>query len=367
MRIAQVAPLAEAVPPRMYGGTERVVSWLVHELDQQGHEVTTFASGDSEVPGELVTCAERGLRLAGINDHIPYTIAMLDEVRKRAHEFDIIHFHIDVLQFPTFRRLAHKCVTTLHGRLDLPDVRPAYQAFPFMPVVSLSWAQRKGLTTPARWVGNVYHGLPEQLCPFHARPGGYLAFLGRIAPEKRVDRAIEIAKRAGLRLKIAAKVDRTNREYFRNEIEPLLKHPLIEFIGEIGDQDKGEFLGGAIALLFPIDWPEPFGLVMIEAMSTGTPVIAWRCGSVPEVVEEGLTGYIVSSVQEAVEAIPKAANISRAAVRWRFLELFTASRMAFDYCDVYERLLSSGRHDHNYLESMRAKPDIDPPDREPAV
>ena len=366
MRIAQVAPLAEAVPPKMYGGTERVVTRLVHELDRQGHEVTTFASGDSEVPGALVSCAERGLRLSNINDHIAYTIAMLEQVHNRAHDFDVIHFHIDILQFPTFRRLAHKCITTLHGRLDLPDLRPAYRAFPFMPVVSISMAQRRGLADPARWAGNVYHGLPEELCPFHAHPGGYLAFLGRIAPEKRVDRAIEIAKRAGLPLKIAAKVDRTNPEYFREKVEPLLSHPLIEYVGEIGDKDKGEFLGRAMALLFPIDWPEPFGLVMIEAMSTGTPVIAWGCGSVPEVIDEGVTGYIVSSVDEAVKAISKATGLSRARVRSRFLERFTASRMAFDYCDVYERLLNPGCDRQTAGDLLMPKPEIALAERLPA-
>lgn len=341
MRIAQVAPLVEAVPPKMYGGTERVVSWLVNELVRDGHDVTTFASGDSQVPGTLVACSDSGLRLSGIADHTSHTIAMLDQVRNRAQEFDIIHFHIDILQFPIFQRLSHKCVTSLHGRLDLPGLRPAYKTFPFMPLVSISLSQRNGLAESVNWVGNVYHGLPEQLYPFNPKPGRYLAFLGRIAREKRPDRAIEIAKRCAIPLKIAAKIDPVDRDYFREVIQPLLKDPLVEFVGEISDKDKADFLGNAIALLFPIDWPEPFGLVMIEAMSTGTPVIGWQCGSVPEIIDEGVTGFIVSSLEDAVAAIPRAANLSRAAVRWRFLERFSAARMAFDYCDLYEHLLSS--------------------------
>ena len=340
MRIAHIAPLVESVPPKMYGGTERVVSWLVDELVRQGHDLTLFATADSKTTAKLVPCAESGLRLAGINDHTGYLLAMLEQVWVRANEFDILHFHTDLLQFPLFRRLAERCVTTLHGRLDLPDLQPAFKTFPHMPLVSISYAQRKELGEPVKWVGNVYHGLPENLLQFSAKGGEYLAFLGRISPEKRPDRAIELAKLTGIPLKIAAKVDPKDRTYFAEVIEPLLRHPLIEYVGEIGDDEKGDFLGNAIALIFPIDWPEPFGLVMIEAMSTGTPVVGWRCGSVPEVIDDGVTGFVVSSMDEAAAATSRVAALNRTRVRSRFLERFTARRMAADYYDVYERLLN---------------------------
>jgi glycosyltransferase involved in cell wall biosynthesis len=278
--------------------------------------------------------------LAGINDHTGYLLAMLEQARVRASEFDVLHFHTDLLQFPSFRRLAEKCVTTLHGRLDLPDLQPAFKTFPHMPLVSISYEQRKELGVAVKWVGNVYHGLPADLLPFNPKGGEYLGFLGRISPEKRPDRAIELAKSCGIPLKIAAKVDHKDRAYFAEAIEPLLRHPLIEYVGEIGDAEKADFLGRAIALLFPIDWPEPFGLVMIEAMSTGTPVVGWRCGSVPEVIDDGITGFVVSSMDEATAAIHRAAGLSRVSVRSRFLERFTARRMAADYCDIYEQLLS---------------------------
>jgi glycosyltransferase involved in cell wall biosynthesis len=342
MRIAHIAPLVESVPPKAYGGTERVVSWLVDELVDQGHEVSLFATADSRTKAELIPCAESGLRLAGINDHTGYLLAMLEQVRVRANEFDVLHFHTDLLQFPMFRRFAAKCVTTLHGRLDLPDLVPAFRTFPHMPLVSISLAQRKELSEPVKWVGNVYHGLPENLLPFSAKGGEYLAFLGRISPEKRPDRAIELAKLTGIPLKIAAKVDPKDRGYFAEVIKPLLRDPLIEYIDEIGDDEKGEFLGNAVALVFPIDWPEPFGLVMIEAMSTGTPVVGWRCGSVPEVIDDGITGVVVSSMDEAAVAINHVAGLSRARVRSRFLERFTARRMAADYQEVYEALLAEG-------------------------
>jgi glycosyltransferase involved in cell wall biosynthesis len=342
MRVAHVAPLVEAVPPKMYGGTERVVSWLVEELVHQGHDVTLFAAGDSETAAELIPCADTGLRLAGINDHTAHLIAMLEQVRIRADAFDILHFHTDLLQFPLFREWAYKCVTTLHGRLDLPDLRPAFKTFPNMPLVSISQSQRNELGQPVKWVGNVYHGLPENLLPFSAKGGEYLAFLGRLSPEKRPDRAIELAKKTGIPLKIAAKVDHKDRAYFAEEIQPLLSHPLIEYVGEIGDREKADFLGGALALIFPIDWPEPFGLVMIEAMSTGTPVVGWRCGSVPEVIDDGVTGFVVNSMESATAAIHRVSTLSRLGVRSRFLERFTAKRMAADYCNVYERLLSIG-------------------------
>lgn len=340
MRIAQIAPLAEAVPPKLYGGTERVVSWLTEELVAEGHEVTLFASGDSETSAELVPCVPQGLRLSGIRCHIASHIVMLDQVRRRADQFDVIHFHVDLLQHAIFQGMAHKCVTTLHGRLDLPDYHPIYRAFPHMPLVSISDSQRSPMPPNATWLATVYHGLPATICPFDPRGGDYLAFLGRIAPEKRPDRAIEIAKRAGVPLKIAAKVDPVDREYFVETIEPLLDHPLIEFIGEIDEDEKRGFLGNALALLFPIDWPEPFGLVMIEAMSAGTPVIAWRNGSVPEIIADGVSGVIVDSVKEAVASVGRVRSLSRAAVRRGFEARFTAARMAQDYVAAYERLLA---------------------------
>lgn len=340
MRIAQVAPLTESVPPKLYGGTERVVSWLTEELVRQGHEVTLFASGDSVTSATLVPVVKQGLRLAGILDHIPSTLVMLEHVRRRADEFDLIHFHVDLVQFPLFQDLFHKCVTTLHGRLDLPDIRPFYEAFASMPLVSVSDAQRAPMPGNVNWLATILHGFPPESIAFSATGGGYLAFLGRIAPEKRPDRAIEIAKRAGVPLKIAAKVDPVDRFYFRERIEPLLDDPLIEFIGEIGDGEKGEFLGNALALLFPIDWPEPFGLVMVEAMAAGTPVIAWRNGSVPEVVKKGICGFVVESVDEAVASVAQVPSLNRARIRAHFEERFTVQRMAVDYVGAYERLLS---------------------------
>lgn len=340
MRIAQVAPLAEAVPPKLYGGTERVVSWLTEELVRAGHDVTLFASGDSATSARLVPCVPRGLRLAGIRDQVASHIAMLKQVHLRADHFDVIHFHIDVLQYWMFEDLSRKTVTTLHGRLDLPDFRPIYETFPAMPLVSISDDQRRPMPPGVDWLSTVHHGLPADVCPFHPHGGDYLAFLGRISPEKRPDRAIEIATRVGLPLKIAAKVDAVDQDYFDCVVRPLLHHPLVEFIGEIDESRKGSFLGGARALLFPIDWPEPFGLVMIEAMSTGTPVIAWRCGSAPEVVEQGVTGFLVESVDEAVRAVGAVERLDRRGVRAGFERRFGARRMAADYVDAYERLLA---------------------------
>lgn len=341
MRIAQVAPLAEAVPPKMYGGTERVASWLTEELVRLGHEVTLFASGDSKTSAELVACAPEGLRLAGIRDHTASHLAMLAKVRERAASFDIIHFHLDLLQHAVFTDLAQKCVTTLHGRLDLPDFLPVYHAFPQMPLISISDCQRCPMPATANWLATVQHGLGRGLCPFDPRGGDYLAFLGRITPEKRPDRAIEIAKQAGMPLKIAAKVDPVDEDYYRAEIKPLLDHPLIEFIGEIDEGQKAVFLAGARALLFPIDWPEPFGLVMIESMSAGTPVIAWRNGSVPEVIKDGVSGIIVDSIAEAVVAAERSVTMDRYEVRRYFESRFTAARMASDYLDAFNRLLGS--------------------------
>jgi glycosyltransferase involved in cell wall biosynthesis len=335
MRIALVAPLAEAVPPKLYGGTERVVSWLAEELVKLGHRVTLFASNGSETAGELAVCAPQSLRLAGIRDHLGSTLAMLREVRRRADQFDIIHFHIDLLPQAMFHDLAHKCLVTLHGRLDVPDALPLYKAYPEMPLVSISNAQRRPMPPNVDWLATVPHGLGPHVCPFHPDGGTYLAFLGRISPEKRPDRAIEIAKRAGIPLKLAAKVDTVDVTYFKTEVEPLLDHPLVEFVGEIGEAQKSEFLGKARALLFPIDWPEPFGLVMIEAMSAGTPVIAWRNGSVPEVIADGVSGCIVDSIDVAVAAAREAALMDRRKVRAEFEQRFTAGRMAADYIEAY--------------------------------
>jgi glycosyltransferase involved in cell wall biosynthesis len=339
MRIAQIAPLIESVPPRLYGGTERIVSYLTEELVRQGHEVTLFASGDSLTSAELVPCSERALRLdSTVRDPLPYYMVMLDRVRRRAHEFDVMHFHIDYLQFPLFRDLAARTLTTQHGRLDLPDLPVAYRAFPEFPLVSISDDQR-GPCPDWYWLRTVHHGLPPNLYPFSALAhNGYLAFLGRICPEKRPDHAIEIARRAGLPLKIAAKVDRVDQVYFDEVIRPLLRDPLIEFVGEIGEQDKAAFLGGARALLFPIDWPEPFGLVMIEAMACGTPVIAYRRGSVPEVIEDGWTGVMVDDVAGAVAAVANLDRLDRHLIRARFEQRFTARRMAKDYVAAYSSL-----------------------------
>jgi len=340
LRIAQIAPLAEAVPPKLYGGTERVIWWLTEALVELGHDVTLYASGDSRTSARLIPGAETGLRLAGINDHTASLLAMLERVRQDADRYDVLHFHVDFLHFPTFRQLAGKCLTTLHGRQDLPDFQPAFRAFREMQLVSISDDQRKPLPE-AHFAGTVHHGLPRDLIPFAAEGGDYLAFIGRISPEKRPDRAIEIARRAGMRLKIAAKVDHADRAYFAAEIEPLLGDPNIEFIGEIGDAEKPAFLGGARALLFPIDWPEPFGLVMIEAMAAGTPVIAWPCGSTAEVIEHGRSGFIVDSIDEAVAAVEAAARMPRDGVRAAFDARFTARRMAEDYVRLYERLLGA--------------------------
>lgn len=340
MRIAQVSPLYESVPPKHYGGTERVVSYLTEELVKQGHEVTLFASGDSVTEAKLVACAPRSLRLdERCEDQLTHHILMLEKVFKDADQFGIIHFHVDYLHFPLSRRQHIHNVTTLHGRLNIPDLVPLYREFPDMPVVSISDAQRAPLPWIG-WQGTVYHGLPENLYAFQENPGKYLAFLGRISPEKRVDRAIEIAKHAGMEIKIAAKVDDVDREYYKSAIEPLLKSPFVEYIGEIGENEKETFLGGAHAMLFPIDWPEPFGIVLIEAMACGTPVIAYRRGSVPEVIEDGRTGFIVEGLSEAVKAVEKIAALSRKQCRKTFEERFTATRMAGDYLRIYRRLMT---------------------------
>jgi glycosyltransferase involved in cell wall biosynthesis len=337
MKIAQIAPLTESVPPKLYGGTERIVSYLTEELVRQGHEVILFASGDSKTAAELVSCTAEALRLAEVRDTMPYNVLQLEQVRRRAHDFDILHFHADYLHFPLVRELSQPAVTTMHGRLDLPDLPPLFCEFDDMALVSISRHQRRCLQ--GRWVATVYHGLPESLYSFDsAGVGGYLAFLGRICPEKRPDRAIEIAKRAGLELKIAAKVDKVDEDYFDAAIRPLLGDPRVEFIGEIGEHEKQGFLDGAKAVLFPIDWPEPFGLVMIEAMACGTPVIAWPCGSVPEVIDHGVTGFIVNDMDQAVAAIENLGSLDRRLVRQRFEARFTVERMAQAYVGVYESL-----------------------------
>jgi glycosyltransferase involved in cell wall biosynthesis len=340
MRIAQIAPLYERVPPLLYGGTERVVSYLTEELVRQGHEVTLFASGDSITQARLVACSERSLRLdKQVIDPLAYHFVLLEEVFARADEFDILHFHIDYLHYPISQRQKNlRHVTTLHGLLDMRDLKPLYKVFNSVPVVSISNAQRRPLPW-VNWQATVYHGLPMDLYRPADPHGDYLLFLGRVAVEKRLDRAIEIANRTGMTLKIGAKVDNADRKYFEKTIKPLLDDPLVEWIGEVSEKDKEDLLANAHALLFPIDWPEPFGLVLIEAMACGTPVIAYRCGSVPELVEEGVTGFIVDDINAAVEAVGKVDSLDRRLCRSRFEERFSAPRMAQDYLTVYERIL----------------------------
>ena len=341
MRIAQIAPLHECVPPKLYGGTERVVSFLTEELVRQGHDVTLFASGDSKTSARLVRCCDMALRLnPAVRDALPYHMIMLDEVRRRADQFDVLHFHIDILHAPLIRDIADRTLTTLHGRLDLPDLASFYAAFRELPLASISDNQQQYLRD-VNWLGTAYHGLPHALLPFQPKAGGYLAFLGRISPEKGPDRAIEIAVRSGMPLKIAAKVDRVDQAYWENKIRPMVEaYADVEFIGEIDEYDKASFLGGAAALLFPIEWPEPFGLVMIEAMACGTPVIAYRRGSVPEIIKENISGFVVNSIEEAVMATRRAASLARAKVRAEFERRFTVERMACDYIDIYRTLLS---------------------------
>jgi glycosyltransferase involved in cell wall biosynthesis len=338
MKIAQIGPLIESVPPKLYGGTERIVSYVTEELVAQGHDVTLFASGDSITSAKLIPCCHQALRLnSKVRDVIPYYMIMLDRVRRMAPKFDVLHFQIDQFHFPVFHTIAGKSVTTLHGRQDLPDLQLLYKAFPDMPLVSISNAQRRPIPD-ANFAATIYHGLPVDLHrPTLSPRGGYLAFLGRISSEKRLDRAIEIARAVGFPLKIAAKVDAVDRDYFSSEIEPLLKGSDVEFIGEIDERQKTRFLGEASALLFPIDWPEPFGLVMIEAMACGTPVLAFRNGSVPEIIDEGVTGFVVDSVEQAIEAVPRVVALDRYRVRQQFEERFTATRMAQNYVALYAR------------------------------
>jgi glycosyltransferase involved in cell wall biosynthesis len=342
MRIAQVAPLYESVPPHLYGGTERIVSYLTEELVRQGHDVTLFASGDSVTKATLISPCDRSLRLSpDCLDPFAYHAILYDQVLSRKDAFDILHFHTDYFHFPFSNNFDVPSVTTVHGRLDIPDLLPLYRHFHRMPVVSISMAQREPIDE-ANWVGNVYHGLPPDLHSLSEKPGDYLAFLGRISPEKRPDRAIRIALRAGMKLKIAAKIDKVDREYFESQIKPLLKRPGIEYIGEITEAEKTAFLGDALAYLFPIDWPEPFGLTMIEAMACGTPTIAFNCGSVPEVIDHGVTGFIVETEEEAVRAICRLDRLSRDQCRQVFEERFCVSRMAEDYLAIYGRLTKFG-------------------------
>ncbi|HEV7719043.1 MAG TPA: glycosyltransferase family 4 protein [Arsenicitalea sp.] len=341
MKIAQVAPLFERVPPKLYGGTERVVSYLTEELVRAGHEVTLFASGDSITAAELVPCSETALRLnPEVRDGLPYHVLMLEKVLQRADEFDVLHFHTELLHFPLVRALGHPTVTTLHGRLDQPDLVPFYNTFRDAPLASISKNQR-GPIPGLNWVGNVHHGLPKNLLPFNPKgDGGYLAFLGRISPEKGPDLAIRIAVETGQTLKIAAKIADEDRAYWESDIEPLVRaHSNIEFIGEVSEKQKADVLGNARAVLFPISWREPFGLVMIEAMACGTPVIAFRRGAVAEVMEDGVTGYVVDTVEQAVEAVGKLDRLDRAAIRKTFERRFTAERMAADYVKVYRELI----------------------------
>jgi glycosyltransferase involved in cell wall biosynthesis len=355
MKIAQIAPLMESVPPRLYGGTERIVSYLTEELVRLGHDVTLFASGDSVTSAELVPCAQHALRLdPNVRDPIPYYMLMLDRVRQRADEFDLLHFHIDHFQFPLFRHIAERALTTLHGRQDLPDLPPLYFGFGDMPLVSISNAQRKPVPN-ANFAATIYHGLPADMHkPTYDPRGGYVAFLGRISPEKGPDRAIKIARMLGIPLKIAAKVDKVDEVYFHETVEPLLG-PGVDFVGEINERQKTEFLGEALALLFPVDWPEPFGLTMIEAMACGTPVLAFRRGSVPEIIDEGVTGCIVEGIDEAGSALSRVLSLDRHKVRRRFEERFSATRMAKDYVKLYRAQL---RRAEATDETTRLVPDI---------
>jgi glycosyltransferase involved in cell wall biosynthesis len=343
VRIAIVAPLHESVPPRYYGGTERVVSYLTEELVALGHDVTLFATADSRTRARLRGISPSGLRLdSGCRDPLAWHMAMIHDVMEAAREFDLVHFHIEHMHFPALRARPVPALTTVHGRVDLPELVPLYDRFPDMSLASISDAQRMPLPR-ARWVATVHHGLPAQLLPFNAQGGGYAAFLGRMSPEKRPDRAIRIAQRAGMPLRIAAKVEKSDVPYFEAEVRPLLSGPGVDFIGEIGERDKAAFLGEAAALLFPIDWPEPFGLAMIEAMSCGTPVIAYRCGSVPEIVDDGVSGWIVSTEDEAVERLATIGTLSRLACRRAFERRFTAARMARDYEAAYREVLAGSR------------------------
>lgn len=337
LRIAQIAPLFESVPPKLYGGTERVVAYLTDALVKLGHDVTLFASGDSVTKAKLVSVTPSALRLSECMDQMAGHILQLQEVMDRAHEFDLLHFHTDYLHFPVTRLSRLKTLTTLHGRLDIPELKPLYKKFHDMPVVSISYAQRRPLYM-ANWVGNVYHGLPMDLYQQGPGEGDYVVFIGRFSPEKRADRAIEIARLANMKIKIAAKVDKADQRYFEKEIRHLLDQPHVEYLGEVGEAEKNKLLGNARALLFPIEWPEPFGMVMIESMACGTPVIAFNHGSVPEVIEHGKTGFIVDTVAKAAEALENIHLISRDDCRDTFENKFSAMVMAKNYIQLYAKL-----------------------------
>jgi len=340
MRIAQVAPLYESVPPKTYGGTERVVSWLTEELVRLGHDVTLFASGDSMTTARLVPCSPESLRLAtDCIDQMAHHFVQLEKVQQEKDEFDLIHFHTDYMHFPISSRERYVNVTTLHGRLDIPDLVPLYETYPQLPVISISDSQREPLPN-LNWHGTVYHGFPPETYKLYSKPGRYLAFLGLTSPEKGLDKAIEIAKRLGMPLKIAAKIDKADQEYFETCIKPLLDSEDIEFLGEIGYPEKNQFLGEATALLFPICWPEPFGIVMIEAMACGTPVIAYPLGSVPEVMKDGVSGYVVPDLDSAVEAVRHVDRLDRKKIRKYFEQRFTAAHMTQDYLRIYDRMVS---------------------------
>lgn len=341
MKIAQVAPLWESVPPKLYGGTERIVSYVTEELVRLGHDVTLFASGDSRTAARLEAVCPQALRLnSGIFNRDAPMIMLQERSLGAAGDFDVIHSHLDFLGFPLGRRNAVPVVTTLHGRLDLQELEPVFREYEEMPLVSISDAQRRPLPW-ANWQATIHHGLPRDLYSFHPQPEGYLAFLGRISPEKRPDQAIEIAKRTGRLLRIAAKVDPADQQYYRSEIEPLLDHPLVEFIGEVSDAEKNDFVGNAAALICPYDWPEPFGLVLIEALACGTPVLAYRRGSIPEIIEDGVTGFVCESLPEMAEAVARIPLIDRARCRAAFETRFTADRMARDYVALYERIIEA--------------------------
>lgn len=340
MKIAQVAPLYESIPPKLYGGTERVVHYITEELVKMGHEVTLFASGDSKTSATLIPACVKSLRLdPKCIDPFVYHIIQLQMVQERISEFDIIHYHTDYFHFPLSRINHSTHLTTLHGRLDMPDLQALYRVFSTTPLISISNNQRKPLSH-GNWIATIYHGMPLDSLKFYPEKGTYLAFLGRISPEKGIEGAIEMAKASGIKLKIAAKVDKVDLHYFNTEIMPLMNHELIEFIGEISELDKSQFLGNAMALLFPINWEEPFGLVMIEAMACGTPVIAFKRGSIPEVIDEAITGFIVNSLTEGLEAIKRINKIDRKTVRTVFEQKYNAQRMTKDYLKIYEQLIT---------------------------
>jgi glycosyltransferase involved in cell wall biosynthesis len=346
MKIAQIAPLYESVPPKYYGGTERVIHYLTEELVRKGHDVTLYASGDSMTSARLVPLCPDALRLNRrfYMDDLAHHVLLIEKLHKDAAEYDLLHSHMDFFAYSLLRRATVPSITTLHGRLDLPDLVPLYLEFSDMPVVSISKKQREPLPW-LNWQRTIHHGIPEHLYKPRDKPGSYLAFLGRISPEKGIEQAIAIATRAGIPLKIAAKVDRKDQEYYDGVVKPLLDHPLIEYLGEIGEAEKNEFLANALALLIPLDWPEPFGLVMIEAMACGTPVITRARGAVPEIIEDGITGFIFEGAADAIAAIVKAEDLDRRYCRRVFEKHFTAARMADDYIELYKSLVQTGAED----------------------